>query len=757
MAARRSRHQRHRHAGMDTHKHRWHASGTTTPESLESSGTSIDSSSSEDSDFDTGNGTGTPGDSGAEASFLGFPNSTLAALLSPSRELCDQPFELVVDHLAFVGHPVWLGDEDQPSGRRQDVAEGDEGEDENNEDADARGRRRQRHAHAPANSSSLAVQVDDPKLPRQESSSGSRSSLSRSRSSSRGASPMSRTTLSRSMSSTNTLQPLASITSSQQSHGSIHGSGRLSSFNFVCVIDTPPDSHLSSHLEGYYKDVVVPITANLKALEKKERWLGKEAAKLRKAQEKLRTRALDALEQVEALSSLSDLVLALTQLFAALKSRRLANVAFGSLPIQVLLRGEVAVEDEVDALERERIESALQADTGKDHGDDITRPLSPSREPYHRQRAPPLFSKMRRRPPVRFQPWQTLLPLEDTDELQKSVEEGSLLWRFLDICSPTLSFAEYETLLDLDSDERPMKDVVEHLVHWNKARVVDVVSLKNPYAIRQDFQMSTLPDRTRAFAAAFPVLPPLPIVLCRVNPREPFGNMSLSTPSLRTSYFQALVWLLQTNVLEKQRFHVRVVVSEEVKRAAMLKWSHSNPRGHRDDGASTSDGAPRSSSDRSYGERSRTNSRVDLDDTKNMVIVGSALSGSPPAHLSRSQQSSSRLLHAGTRRNKTQSDLTRAFSGTTLSSQSSQRPDESEKGTSVIVEPGRPTALERKWIDEICRDKDKHVVQKFEKVVRMFNGAHHLDEIRHRAELSRRDIRIVLSAFESHLILFQHP
>ncbi|KAM0792404.1 hypothetical protein ACM66B_005083 [Microbotryomycetes sp. NB124-2] len=717
-----------------------HVSGVSTPESYDSSASSS-SSSSDDSDFGANDdGDGVAGEHSLLDSYLGFPSNVLAALLSPSRELCDQPFELVVDHLAFVGHPVWLGDKDEPSAVHRAGIDEDE----------KRGRQKNR-----ANSGQL--DVDHPGLPSRDSS-GSRARSSSSRSSSRGPSPSTRLPLSRSISSTNTLQPLASITSSQQSHGSIHGEGRLSSFNFVCVIDTPPDSHLSSHLEGYYKDVVIPVTANLKALEKREHWLGKEAAKLRKARDKLKTRTLDAHEQVSALSGVSDLVTALNQLFSSLKNRQPANVSFGSLPVQVLLRGEVVVEDEVDLFEREWAESALGPSAGEDANEQGARPRSPSREPYQKQRPPPLFSKMRQRPPVRFQPWQTLLPLEDTDELQRNVEEGSLLWRFLDICSPTLSFAEYEALLDLNNGEDgTLSTVVEHLVHWRKARVVDVVSLKNAYAVRPDLQMSTLPECARSFAAAFPTLQPLPLILSRMHPREPFANLSIKTPTLRATYFQALVWLLQNDVLEKQRTYVRVIISEEVKKSAMLKWSHSNARGHRDDVSSTSDGAPRSSSERSYGERSRTSSKIDLADTKNMAIVGSAVSGgSPPpnaALLSKSQQSGSRLLHG----NRRKTDMSRAYSGTTLSSQSSQKPEDSEKGTSVIVEPGRPTALERNWIDEICRDKDKHAVHRFEKVVRMFNGTHHLDEIRHRTGLTRRDLRIVLSTFENHLILFHHP
>lgn len=95
---------------------------------------------------------------------------------------------------------------------------------------------------------------------------------------------------------------------------------------------------------------------------------------------------------------------------------------------------------------------------------------------------------MRRRPPVHFHPWETLLLLEDARVLQRDVLEDSLLWRFLEICRPTLSFAEYETLLDLDSEDQLLEDVVDHLVHWKKARVIDLISLKGSYAVSAGFK-----------------------------------------------------------------------------------------------------------------------------------------------------------------------------------------------------------------------------------------------------------------------------
>lgn len=64
------------------------------------------------------------------------------------------------------------------------------------------------------------------------------------------------------------------------------GADRLIAFNVVCCIDTPPDSHLSSHLEMYYRDVVIPLTASIKYLERTRAWLGREAMKLRRLKER---------------------------------------------------------------------------------------------------------------------------------------------------------------------------------------------------------------------------------------------------------------------------------------------------------------------------------------------------------------------------------------------------------------------------------------------------------------------------------------
>jgi hypothetical protein len=118
--------------------------------------------------------------------------------------------------------------------------------------------------------------------------------------------------------------------------------------------------------------------------------------------------------------------------------------------------------------------------------------------------------------------------------------------------------------------------------------------------------------------------------------------------------------------------------------------------------------------ERMMGRRGK-NGRADNEDTKGMLIVatsgagssasGSALSLSPAMSTSFQSRMARRRLAEGMRRG----------SMSTFSEGSEKmEQDEAGKGPSVIIEPGRPSALEVRWINEMSRDKDKVVVENFD-------------------------------------------
>ncbi|BGP22893.1 nitrogen permease regulator 3 [Rhodotorula toruloides] len=751
------------------------------PDYNESSSSSDESSESDDDEYH-----------GPDSKqYLGFPDPVLASLLTPSRELCDQPFELVVDHLAFVGHPVWLGDDegtrDRLEGSAKEAGDQEKRGTETEDDEDERGRSRMLRKGSMA----VGSAEDDDEVRRVDRDQTVGPPTSREASlppharalliSEREDSPPPRRpdALAHSHSSASTLHPGTSLASSQHSHNSL-GAGRLVSFNLLCVIDTPPDSHLSSHLEGYYKDVVVPVTANIKALEKKDTWLTKEAVKLRRMREGALERDTPWDEFLATLPARSSLAGAISQLYTSLRANKLASVHFGPLPVQVLFRGELPADDEVDLRDHEEY---LLPDKGDDSNspERRNRSVSPSGHAFPRTRQAPLFSTMRRRPPVQFEPWQTLLLLEDARMLHRDVLEGSLLWRFLDICRPTLSFADYETLLDLYSEDHMLEDIVDHLVYWKKARVVDLVSLKGAYALSTEFPVKQLPSIVASFGDTFPALPPLPVLLSQLSPAEPFASIVPSAQ--RASHLNALVWLLQHEVVEKQRTYVRIVASEEIKRATSAHWASGKSGVSGTESMSVSSSRPddvgvlstsaSAASDRSFGtNRSEScgsaggsggkaarqpSVRPDFDDARGMTMVSDTTDPLSPrvGLLSTSARSATMSVRRTRTPRNQQGHRSKGLSTATYSSHS-DRPDETALTPTVIVEPGRPSMLESRWLSEMCRDKDKVIVDKFERIIRMLNGRHHLDEIRFRAQLSRKHLQSVLSTFEDHLILFTH-
>lgn len=125
----------------------------------------------------------------------------------------------------------------------------------------------------------------------------------------------------------------------------------------------------------------------------------------------------------------------------------------------------------------------------------------------------------------------------------------------------------------------------------------------------------------------------------------------------------------------------------------------------------------------------RRRSRPDGIDARGMAIVGgSAVSISPTlskgssllSHsFSRSFQKTSTLMLGGKQKvGGGGKGSNRAMSINTFSSNASNDKREEEEvrmSPSVILEPGRPSAMESRWIVEICRDQDKGVVEKFEK------------------------------------------
>ncbi|KAH7912040.1 nitrogen permease regulator of amino acid transport activity 3-domain-containing protein [Hygrophoropsis aurantiaca] len=76
--------------------------------------------------------------------------------------------------------------------------------------------------------------------------------------------------------------------------------------------------------------------------------------------------------------------------------------------------------------------------------------------------------------------------------------------------------------------------------------------------------------------------------------------------------------------------------------------------------------------------------------------------------------------------------------------------------STMIGDPGTATPLERRWLTAMSEGKDEYIARRFEQINRYFDGKRTDDEILYRAEISRKQLREVLHHYDEYLQTFLH-
>lgn len=309
----------------------------------------------------------------------------------------------------------------------------------------------------------------------------------------------------------------------------------------------------------YYQDVVLKVTAALKRLERQSSYLTREAQKINGFEidhrdleshgSRTRSKHTSTEEILRLIERHSDLARALAQIFDDLKECGRTSVTFDNqLDLELLLHREL-----------------FDHRSGSDNWLNVDEfPSDIGEEDRY----------------THLETWKSLLLLEDPQVLIEQAPPQSLLRDFIAIIKPALTLYEYKFLLDTDS--RTIAEMTEHLIYWRKAKLTDVVTLRNTYQLApllhsqadyivdQDLppvlQFSALNEE---FTNAFPNLPHLVPVLSLISKqaRQPFASI---LPSLEPGLDKAesmaiLVWLLKRDLVCRERTHVRLTVDARTK------------------------------------------------------------------------------------------------------------------------------------------------------------------------------------------------
>lgn len=628
---------------------------------------------------------------------FGYSAEFFAGLLLPKRALCHQKFALAVDDLFFIGHPVCADANGTWRFKRE-------------KDVRGRGGRKRR------------VSTDDVESTDFDSSAQESNS-----------------------------SPLPTPTTSSW----------LEMFHVAFVHEVPdPSSPASGNIGRYfdiiYQQVAFTLTAVLFQEQVLSNFVEQECDVLSALKDDCASKSRTYEDYMEEALSVSTIAPAMKALYEAIKSRSIAHLTIHNIPLELQLPPYLDT-----LLHSTDVEEFAEYDEADSRGGVST---------WGRG-----FSVAWRLPAL--EPWKSLLLLSGPDDPGRQWmdvyaairgtnvrEEDKLLAgqliKFLEIVDATLSFVDVASLLDWDL-ETQVYPIVRWLVHHRRAKVVDMVhrGLKTVFALHIKFDAS-LKDLAKEFRQAFPdpTIPQLPQLLATISGASSthFYATVVKSKDRVPMFHEVVRWMLQRDLLVALHLRVRIVVPASLK--ARVRHRREGLRKNR----------WHTGVDDAFRTRRRHRARTDSGGSEGDF----GLFDEPPWYTRRapgSQHNGSSIhevieppiLEEGIELDEEidGEDEESADEADAASHREEEEEEEEEDDneTSMLADPGRATAVQRRWLQAMSEGKDELVTRRFDQINQYFDGKCTDDEILFRAEISRRQLREVLHVYDEYLQTFLHP
>ncbi|GJE96270.1 nitrogen permease regulator of amino acid transport activity 3-domain-containing protein [Phanerochaete sordida] len=290
---------------------------------------------------------------------------------------------------------------------------------------------------------------------------------------------------------------------------------------------------------------------------------------------------------------------------------------------------------------------------------------------------------------------------------------------------------------------------------------------------------------SRAFS--HPSIPPLPKLLSQIstNSNNHFYGAVVGNRDMVPAYHDVVLWLLKRDLLVPLHLRVRIVATSALKEKVRVKRELARARRQHIRRRSLSehaarrappppDAAPRTR-DRSAGSAHAGS------DAPDSSPVDYWMSMSPKSARRQARQMSPPPARAHRRDRSLSMLYGRADAGATVPKVAGAEEEDvslfdddllevASLGTddggaqpwdharpSMIADPARASALERQWLAAMSEGKDPHLARRFEHINQYFDGKCSADEILYKADISRRHLREVLHHYDEHLQTFLHP
>ncbi|KIP08241.1 hypothetical protein PHLGIDRAFT_104650 [Phlebiopsis gigantea 11061_1 CR5-6] len=640
---------------------------------------------------------------------LGYSAEFLAGLLCPHSAMCHQKFELIVDELAFIGHPVCAEQDGAWRFRPEKYKAASRG----------RGSRKGREGQSP--------QVDE-----------------------------------------NALTPDTSAKDLPSS-----GTWLQTFHFVIALDLPDPSSSASGNIAKYfdtiYEQVAFAMTAVMYQEQVLYNFVETECDLLGQLKEDYVRKGEPFAAYLNEALKVSSIASAMKTLYESIKAHTIAQLTIREFPLELqlppyldaLLRSEDPLD--VDAVDREEdYEGDYEgtASWGRELGFAWRLPaLAPwksllrlddetASEMYVKLRSPQLNPEDR----------------ELAEELLKFLDTTSVTLTLADVAS-LLDW-------NLENQVYPIVRWLVHHRRAKIVDVVHS-SLKTAFTLPQKMPapLSALSaEFSQAFT--HPSIPPLPKILSQISTSNGthFYGAVVRTKDMLAAYHDVVVWLLKRDLLVALHLRVRIVATAALKEKVRVRRELA--RAHRESirrrSMSVGRRGARRASESKGSEGAPDSSPVDYWMSMSPKSARrQARHMSPAPTVAKRRERSLSVLYGlkeieGGIKVEYEYDDEDVFLDedqevASLDTDEARTQAWDEARPSMIADPARATPLEREWLAAMSEGKDASIARRFQHINQYFDGKCSDDEILHKADIPRRHLREVLHHYDEYLQTFLHP
>lgn len=328
----------------------------------------------------------------------------------------------------------------------------------------------------------------------------------------------------------------------------------------------------------------------------------------------------------------------------------------------------------------------------------------------------------------------SLLLLDDPETIIRDmkIELQSGLSTFLRLIKPTESLLKVADRLHDTNSTLSMGEVklfALHLMYWRKARIIPPLNTRSIYIVSPMAPLMTnlQPDIAR-FKRDFPAAPSLPLFLKLLSTRSKKPRQFASIiPSRdhKDTYLMALAWLIRFGYVTQLHTYLWFKVTRKIKMRVEEDMEFELGKG------------TKRNKETEYKEMLVTDNKV------NLPVDNSSKKMEPK--FQKSLESIDEEIEK----------MQKSFESAGKTPKIVLEEDEE----TILVDPGRASSIERRWINKIIHDECKlsqELTSIFFKVLKYMNGKNSLELLLLKENISRTELRKLLVAIEDHIISVRH-